>query len=67
MAEQRLTPPTTSPVSVPPPWTATSVPSATPEPGEPGRLQHIQMLRDSGLLTPEEFEILKNHLPPGSA
>jgi len=77
MAEQSLSPPTTSPLpgappstttpaAVPPPWTETPVPAAAARPGEPGRLQHLQMLRDSGLLTPEEFEILKSHLPAGS-
>jgi hypothetical protein len=36
-------------------------PGAAAAPGsEPDRLRHLQMLRDSGLLTPEEFERLRN-------
>ena len=46
---------------------ATPVPAvAPPAAGEPGRLQHLQMLRDGGLLTPEEFETLRTHLQSGS-
>jgi hypothetical protein len=77
LAEQQLSPPTTPSPPVPPPsvmpsalvpptWTTASVPPTVPQPGAPARLQHLQMLRDSGLLTPEEFEILKTHLPAGS-
>jgi hypothetical protein len=52
------------PSSVPTPQAAAATP--TPVPGGLSRLQHLLMLRDSSLLTPEEFEILRKQLPAGS-
>jgi hypothetical protein len=82
MAAQAAPPPFALPTPAPTPSPAPGVSSASfalptpgatptpatspPAPDEPGRLQHLQMLRDGGLLTPEEFEILRSQLPPGS-
>jgi hypothetical protein len=54
--------PSLTPLGAPAP----PAPASGPTTGEPDRLRHLQMLRDSGLLTPEEFERLSNPPPAGS-
>ena len=48
------------------PVTETSNVAGTTSTADPaGRLQHLTMLRDSGLLSPEEFETLRQKLQGG--
>jgi len=65
-AEAAQPPPTWIPSLTPPGAPAAPAPAPGPTTGEPDRLRHLQMLRDSGLLTPEEFERLSNPPPTGS-
>ena len=44
----------------------TPAPAPAVPPGESDRLDHLRMLRDSGQLTPEEFDTLRKQPPAGS-
>jgi len=58
--------PVPAPAPAPPPVPAALPASPAGSTGEPERLHHLRMLRDSTLLTPKEYEVLRRHLEGGS-